>query len=96
IAGVMGAYLLKFPKSRIKTLIWIFVFLAVVELPATLILLYWLAIQIFSSVYSLGTMSSSGGGTAWFAHVGGFAAGMILIKLMRTRERYSHNMDAHW
>ncbi|MCP5114734.1 MAG: rhomboid family intramembrane serine protease [bacterium] len=96
IAGVMGAYLVKFPHSRIKTLIWIFVFVTVIEIPAVLILVYWLLIQVVSSVYSIGSMSASSGGTAWFAHVGGFVVGVVLIKLMGTRERFRHNMDMHW
>ena len=97
IAGVMGAYLVRFPRSRIVTLIWIVVFFTVVEIPATLILIYWLVIQVVSSVSSFGYHAGSqGGGTAWFAHVGGFVAGVILIKLVRTRERYRHNRNLHW
>ena len=96
IAGVMGAYLIKFPHSRISTLIWIFFFVTIIEVPATLILLYWLFIQVVSSVYEVGFSAAQTGGTAWFAHVGGFLAGMGLILVLGTRDRYRRNRVVHW
>ena len=96
IAGVMGAYLLKFPRSRILTLVPIFFFFTTVEVPAVLILVYWFVIQIFSGVGSIGYSNLSQGGVAWFAHVGGFLAGMLLISLMASRQRYSRRRDLHW
>jgi len=84
IAGVMGAYLVKFPRSRILTLIPIIVFLTTVEVPAVFMLLYWLLIQIVSGAYSIG-QSAAAGGTAWFAHIGGFAAGVFLGWLWKSR-----------
>lgn len=96
VAGVMGAYLVKFPHSRIVTLIPIFFLLTTVELPAVLILLYWFLIQIFSGMAAAGQMASAQGGVAWFAHVGGFVAGMVLIGLMKTRERYRRRRDLRW
>ena len=95
VAGVMGAYLLKFPHSRIVTLIPFFFFFTV-EIPAVAILLYWLLIQIFSGVATAGQMASSEGGVAWFAHVGGFLAGMVLILLMRTHQRYRRHHELRW
>jgi membrane associated rhomboid family serine protease len=87
IAGVMGAYMLKFPKSRILTLLPLVIIFTTIEIPATIVLLYWFVIQLFSGTFSLGA-ASVGGGTAWFAHVGGFLAGMLLIQIFRTkRER---------
>jgi membrane associated rhomboid family serine protease len=97
IAGVMGAYMVKFPHSRIITLIPIFVFFTTVEIPAILMLLYWFGIQIFSGVGSIGYSNvSRGGGVAWFAHVGGFVAGIILVYVLRTRERFRHRSDLSW
>jgi membrane associated rhomboid family serine protease len=97
IAGVMGAYMVKFPHSRIITLIPIFVFFTTVEIPAILMLLYWFAIQIFSGVGSIGYSNvSRGGGVAWFAHIGGFVAGIILVYVLRTRERFRHRRDLSW
>src|ERR1700734_2854461 len=86
IAGVMGAYLIKFPRAHIVTLVFIFIFITTVDIPAAFLLLYWFAIQFFSGVGSVG-YSESSGGVAWFAHVGGFIAGMLLVMLMPTQQR---------
>jgi membrane associated rhomboid family serine protease len=96
IAGVMGAYLVKFPHSRIITLVPIFIFLTTIEIPAAIMLLYWFALQVFSGVGSIGYSNVSGGGVAWFAHIGGFIAGAILIFIMRTRQRFESRKDLQW
>jgi membrane associated rhomboid family serine protease len=96
IAGVMGAYLVKFPHSRITTLVFVFVFVTTVEVPALIILAFWFVIQFFSGVGSIGEYHLSRGGVAWFAHIGGFVAGMLLIKIMKTRERYHLRRDLYW
>jgi membrane associated rhomboid family serine protease len=96
IAGVMGAYLIKFPHSRIVTLVPIFIFFTTMEIPALFMLLYWFVIQIFSGVGSIGYSNISKGGIAWFAHVGGFVAGMILIYVLGTRERFRYRKDLQW
>jgi membrane associated rhomboid family serine protease len=96
IAGVMGAYLVKFPQSRIVTLIFVFIFFTTVEVPAVLMLLYWFFIQLFSGVGTIGYSHLSQGGTAWFAHVGGFIAGMILVIVMGTRPKYLRRQDLNW
>jgi len=88
IAGVMGAYLVKFPRARIVTLVPILIFFTTLEIPAALLLLYWFAIQFFGGFGSIGTAQLSQGGTAWFAHVAGFLAGMLFIFLLRPRERW--------
>jgi len=87
IAGVMGAYLIKFPRARIVTLMPIIIFITTVDIPAAFLLLYWFAIQFFSGVGSVGYSQASSGDVAWFAHIGGFLAGMALVMLMPTRER---------
>jgi membrane associated rhomboid family serine protease len=96
IAGVMGAYLVKFPHSRILTLVPIVIFFTTFEIPAFLMLLYWFFIQIFSGIGSVGYSQVSGGGVAWFAHVGGFVAGIALVYLLGTRERYRYRSDLRW
>jgi len=96
IAGVMGAYLIKFPHSRIKTLIPIIFFFTIVEIPAALILAYWFILQFFSGLGSVWYSQVSQGGVAWFAHIGGFIAGMILISTMSTKESYRRRRDLQW
>jgi membrane associated rhomboid family serine protease len=96
IAGVMGAYVVKFPRSRIITLVFIFIFITTVEVPAAFMLIYWFVIQLFSGVGSIGYSNASRGGTAWFAHVGGFVAGIVLVYLLGTHERFRNRKDFSW
>ena len=96
IAGVMGAYLLKFPKARIYTLVFIFFFVTTFEIPAVILLGYWFIIQLFSGLGSIARTHLSEGGVAWFAHVGGFLTGMLLVKIMGTRDRYSRRRDSFY
>ncbi|HBY62079.1 MAG TPA: rhomboid family intramembrane serine protease [Solibacterales bacterium] len=96
IAGVMGAYLVKFPRAYIVTLLPIIVFWTLVEIPAWLILIYWFVLQIFSGASSIAYSNVSQGGVAWFAHIGGFVAGIVLIFLLRTQEPYRHRTDLRW
>jgi membrane associated rhomboid family serine protease len=77
IAGVTGAYFLFFPRARVVTLVPIFVFLQIVELPAVFFLFFWFAFQLLLGIGSLG-METAGGGVAFWAHIGGFLAGMLL------------------
>ncbi|MCZ2155424.1 MAG: rhomboid family intramembrane serine protease [Bryobacterales bacterium] len=94
IAGVMGAYMAKFPRSRILTLIPIFIFFTTIEIPAPFLLLYWLLIQIVSGTFAAG-QSALASGTAWFAHIGGFVAGFLLIRLFKTQPR-RRRLEADW
>src|SRR5450755_413617 len=95
IAGVMGAYMVKFPHSRIRTAVF-FIFILFTEIPAWVMLIYWFAIQLFSGWGSLGDTQANQGGTAFFAHIGGFIAGIVLVNLMGARERYSRRRDLYW
>jgi membrane associated rhomboid family serine protease len=89
IAGVMGGYLVKFPRARVVTLIFIFIFITTVDLPAAVLLLYWFAIQFFSGFGSIADSQAwQGGDVAYFAHIGGFLAGMGLIFLLPAKQRY--------
>jgi membrane associated rhomboid family serine protease len=82
IAGVLGAYLILWPHARVMTLIPIFFFITVRELPAILILGIWFVLQLFSGVGSLGVVDAQDtGGVAYFAHIGGFVTGIALIGL---------------
>ena len=96
IAGVMGAYMVKFPHSRIRTLAFILFFITTFDVPAWLMLIYWFAIQLFSGVGSVGYTQVSQGGTAFFAHVGGFIGGVLLVNLMRPKQRYTRRKDLYW
>jgi membrane associated rhomboid family serine protease len=77
ISGVMGAYIVLFPRSKILTLVPIIIFFFTVRLPAVLILGYWFLIQFLSGFLSLGEVDQSG--VAWWAHIGGFLLGAILV-----------------
>jgi membrane associated rhomboid family serine protease len=91
IAGVMGAYIVKFPRSRIQTAVFIIVFFTLVEVPAWLMLIYWFLIQLFQGLGSVGySHISQGGGVAYMAHVGGFVTGALLILVLapRSPQRY--------
>jgi membrane associated rhomboid family serine protease len=97
IAGVMGAYMVKFPHARILTGVLIIFFITTFEVPAWLMLIYWFALQIFGGFDAITeSQYSQGGGTAFFAHVGGFIAGMILVYLLGTRQRYYRRRDLSW
>lgn len=83
IAGVLAAYLVLYPRARVLTLVPIFVFIQIVELPAFWVIAIWFGLQFFSGLMSLGM--ESGGGVAYWAHIGGFAAGLLLALIMRRR-----------
>ncbi len=83
IAGVMGAYILLFPRARVISLLFLGYFIRLVAVPAVFVLGYWIIIQLFSGVASLGMAST--GGVAWFAHIGGFVAGLVLVNLFARR-----------
>ncbi len=80
ISGVLGAYLVAFPRSRVLTLVFLGFFVRMAVLPAFVIIIYWFVIQLVFALASLG--GTRGGGVAWFAHVGGFLAGIALIFAM--------------
>jgi membrane associated rhomboid family serine protease len=93
IAGVMGAYLVKFPRSRVVMLFWFF-FFTTFDLPAWFMLIYWFAFQLLGGVGSIA--GASQGGTAFFAHIGGFGAGIVLVHMMGARQPYWRRRDLQW
>ena len=78
VAGVLGAYFVTFPKARVLTLIPIIFFFTIVEIPAVIFLALWFILQIFNGTASLGGAANP---VAWWAHIGGFVAGIVLIKI---------------
>jgi hypothetical protein len=88
ISGVLGAYVVFFPSSRILTLVPLFVFFFTAQIPAIIFIGLWFAIQFLSGVSSLSTQGgASMGGVAWWAHVGGFVLGALLAKLFEGGRR---------
>jgi membrane associated rhomboid family serine protease len=89
ISGVLGAYLVLYPRVRVKMLIPIFFFLYFASLPAWLVLIYWFVLQVITGLPQLMTLRPEvSGGVAVWAHIGGFVAGAVLIKLFENR-RYT-------
>lgn len=82
ISGVLGGYLRLFPRARVDTLIPIFIFMIVRELPATVFIVLWFLIQLVGGVESLASLGDQTGGVAFFAHIGGFLAGLFLIGVL--------------
>lgn len=87
IAGVLGAYMFLFPRARIRTVLILLVFVRVVSIPAVVFLAYWILIQVVSGITQFESLTQSG--IAWFAHVGGFVSGLVLIIMMRKRGKTS-------
>lgn len=95
IFGVMGAYAVKFPHARIVMVFWailVFTF----ELPAWLVMLYYVGLNFMQSLGSVAQVTADRGGTAFFAHLGGFFCGLFLILVMKTRDRYRNRRDLLW
>ena len=82
IAGVLGAYLILFPHSRIASLVPLFFIFTIVEIPAFLFLLFWFGMQIYSGLFS-----AQSTGVAWWAHVGGFIFGVVMVSFFAVRRR---------
>ena len=87
IAGVLGAYFICYPGARITTLIPLFFFFWTIEVPAIFLLGYWFLIQFLTGFQMLAIQTATGGGVAWWAHVGGFLVGMLLALTLRPRRR---------
>jgi len=92
ISGVMGAYLVLYPRVKVYTLVPIFIFFTSIALPAWAMLGYWFVIQLVSSLFSPGDM----GGVAFWAHIGGFVAGVVLIKLFARQKYIAAHRAHHW
>jgi membrane associated rhomboid family serine protease len=89
IAGVMGAYMVLYPRARVLTVIPLFIFIQVLALPAVLVLGIWFALQF----YEVLATSADGSGVAWWAHIGGFTMGLVTILVLRTRKGLKINVQ---
>ncbi len=79
VAGVLGAYFILYPRARVLTLVFLFFFIRIVPIPAAYVLGFWFILQLLNV--------GLGGGVAWFAHIGGFISGLLLIKGLSRRRR---------
>jgi len=93
IAGVLGGYLLLFPRARVVTVIFIVFFFTIIELPALAILGFWFIQQLLFGYFDLNS-GGVGGGVAYFAHIGGFAFGLLAIKLFADERKRRRQEDA--
>jgi membrane associated rhomboid family serine protease len=94
ISGVMGAYLVLFPRVRVFTFVFLGFFFTSIALPAWAMLIYWAVLQVLGGVTSITTEAS--GGIAFWAHAGGFLAGVALVKLFERRDRLAAHTAHHW
>ncbi len=81
IAGVLGAYLILFPRARIASLVALIFFFTIVEIPAAIFLLLWMGLQVYSGLFT------SQAGVAWWAHIGGFLFGAVMVSLFAVRRK---------
>lgn len=93
ISAVLGAYLILYPWSRVLTLIPLFIFVQVVEIPALIYLGFWFLLQLFNGAFALSADTFQGGGVAWWAHIGGFVAGAALVMLFAGRRPRPSYLD---
>ena len=92
ISGIMGAYLVLFPRVRVFTLVFLGFFVTTFALPAWVMLVYWMAIQFFGRLQSIG----ASGGVAFWAHIGRFVAGLALINLFVRPDYLQQHHSHHW
>jgi len=88
VSGVLGAYLVLFPHARVQTLVTLGFFIRIIYVPAWVLLLFWIGLQLLNQ--ALAPIDPAAGGVAYAAHIGGFAAGLVLIPLFRKHRRRSH------
>ena len=88
VSGVLGAYLVLFPHARVQTLVTLGFFIRIIYVPAWVLLLFWIGLQLLNQ--ALAPIDPTAGGVAYAAHIGGFAAGLVLIPLFRKHRRRSH------
>jgi membrane associated rhomboid family serine protease len=93
VAGVLGGYLLLFPKARVITVIFIIFFFTIVELPAILILGFWFVQQVLFGYFDVATAGNEEGGVAYFAHIGGFVFGLLAIKLFADERKRREQIE---
>jgi membrane associated rhomboid family serine protease len=87
ISAVMGAYLVLYPRARIQSLVFLGFFYQLIAVPSNIVLGFWFVLQLIDGFASLGATTELGGGVAFFAHIGGFVAGIVLALPFRLWER---------
>jgi membrane associated rhomboid family serine protease len=96
IGGVMGAYVVLYPRVRVHLLVVLGFYVSSVAVPAAFMLAYWFLIQLVGGAVSVGAGGGGEGGTAFWAHVGGFVAGMLLVFPFRNRELLARHPYHGW
>jgi len=94
VAGVLGGYLLLFPRARVVTVVFIVFFFTILELPALLILGFWFVQQVLFGYFDLANPTGGDGGVAYFAHIGGFVFGLLLIRAFADAQKQRHQYEA--
>jgi membrane associated rhomboid family serine protease len=95
IAAVLGGYILIYPRARVLTLLFLFIFFTFIEIPAFFFLFIWFAQQALFGAIDLTNPTGGGGGVAYFAHVGGFVFGLLAIKLFATRRSAAYGQPKY-
>jgi membrane associated rhomboid family serine protease len=95
IAAVLGGYIVLYPRARVLTLLFLIIFFTFIELPAYLFLFIWFAQQAIFGAVNLTTPSGGGGGVAYFAHVGGFAFGLLAVRLFAKRRSAAYGQPKY-
>jgi membrane associated rhomboid family serine protease len=96
IAGVLGAYLTLYPRATVLTLLPLGFFTQIIRIPAPFFLLFWFLSQFLMGAMSLGVRTAETGGVAWWAHIGGFAGGLLLVWIFQKRGRRPARRDRWW
>lgn len=96
ISGVLAAYLVLFPRGRVRVLVWLGIFVTVISLPALIVIGFWIVLQFISGVATVGPDTAQTGGVAYFAHIGGFATGLAAVFLFRGRGPRARLARSRW
>jgi membrane associated rhomboid family serine protease len=94
VSGLLAAYIVLFPHGKIQTLIFLGIFVTTTMIPAWVMIGYWIVIQVISGVGSLSMIDEQTGGVAFFAHIGGFVAGLVLVWFFHDRRRLEEQREA--
>lgn len=87
VSGILGAYFVSHPHSKIRTLFPILFYFTIIEIPAVVYLFYWFALQVFSGIAGFSSIQADVGGVAFFAHIGGFVTGVIFAKIFGSKDK---------
>ncbi len=91
VAAVLGGYLLLYPRARVLTLVFLFVFFTFIQIPAMFFLVIWIGQQLIFGYLDYANPTGNGGGVAYFAHIGGFLFGLLAIRLFATRRNENYD-----